>query len=149
MFSQDSLVSMADGTFKPINQIKKGDIILNKFKQHVRILKVNIHENQQAVRIQFNNGTNTFHISPNTIVFCYYRLPDNTLKSEYCPISHVHENSGYMKSDLKIFSPESDIAIDSYIPDEQLYTLYSLYTSDTSQSYLINKAIVSGIASHH
>jgi hypothetical protein len=149
MFSQDSLVSMANGTFKPINEIQRGDVILNKFKRQVRVLKINVHENKTAIRIQFNNGTNTCHVSPDTIVFCYYRLPDNSLKSEYCKISKVHDNNGYLKSDLKIFSPDSDIGLESYVQDEQTHTLYSLQTYETSQSYIINHAIVSNIPSSY
>lgn len=140
---------MANGTYKPISQIHKGDVILNKFKQQVRVLKLNVYQNQTVVRVQLNNGTNSFYTSPNSIVFCYYRLPNNTLMSEYCHISHVHENNGYMKSDLKIFSPESDISIDSYIQEEQQHTLYSLFTGDSSQSYIVNKAIVSNTPSHY
>jgi hypothetical protein len=149
MFSQESLVSMGNGTLKPIYLIQKGDIILNKFKLPVSVLKVNTYENQSCVRIQFNNGTNTFHSSPNSIVFCYYRLPNHTLKSEYCNISDVHDHNGYLKSNLKLFSPESDIYIDSYIDNNNKCTLYSLQTSDNSQSYFVNKAIVSNIPSHY
>jgi hypothetical protein len=149
MFSQESLITMANGTFKPINTLQRGDIVLNKLYKPTRILKVNIYENERCVRVQFDNGTNTFHLSPNTIVLCYYRLPDNTFKSEYCHISHVHENNGYMKSNLKLFSPDSDILIESYVESSENKTLYSLVTSDNSQSYLVNHAIISNNLSNY
>lgn len=148
MFSEDALISMANGTFKPISSIVKGDGILNKFKETTRVLNVNTYNNKECVRVQLNNGTNSFYTSPDSIVFCYYRTPDTTLKSEYCHISHVHEVNGFIKSDLKIFSPDSDVSIESYVTSEPT-TLYSLYTSDNSQSYLVNKIIVSNNMSHH
>jgi hypothetical protein len=139
---------MANGTYKPITAILKGDMILNKFKIPTRVLKIHTYENTPSIRVQLNNGTNSFYISPNAIVFCYYRTPTGTLISEYCSISKVKENNGYMKYDLKIFSPDSDVNIDSYI-DSEPTTLYSLQTSDNSQSYLVNKVIVSNIPSHY
>jgi hypothetical protein len=148
MFSEDTLVSMANGTFKPISSIVKGDAILNKFKGSTRVLNINTYNNQECIRVQLNNGTNSFYTSPDSIVFCYYRTPDTTLQSEYCHISHVHEVNGYIKSDLKIFSPDSDVSIESYVTSEPT-TLYSLHTSDNSQSYLVNKIIVSNNISHH
>jgi hypothetical protein len=147
MFSEEAIVSMANGAFKPISDIVKGDIILNKFKRSTRVLKIHTHTNQGCIRVQLNNGTNSFHTSPESIVFCYYRTPDSTLKSEYCHISHVHENNGYIKADLKIFSPDSDVEIESYVTSDPI-TLYSLYTSDNSQSYIINNIIISNNTSH-
>lgn len=149
MFSQESLVTMASGASKQINTIKTGDIILNKFKIPTRVLSVKKYENQPCIRIQFNNGTNTFYTSPNSIVFCYYRLPDNTIKSEYVAVSTVHSNNGYLKSNLRLFSPESDIYMESYIDNNETCALYSIQTSDNSQSYLINNAIVSNNPSHY
>ena len=146
MFSADCLISMANGTHKPITSILRGDMIFNKFKVPTKVLKIHTCENQQSIRVQLNNGTNSFHVSPNAIVFCYYRTPNSTLKSEYCSISKVQENNGCIKSDLKIFSPDSDVNIDSYV-DVESSTLYSLDTSDNSQSYLVNKVIVSNIPS--
>jgi hypothetical protein len=146
MFSADCLISMANGTHKPITSILRGDMIFNKFKVPTKVLKIHTYENQQSIRIQLNNGTTSFHVSPNAIVFCYYRTANSTLKSEYCTISKVQENNGYIKSDLKIFSPDSDVNIDSYV-DVESSTLYSLDTSDNSQSYLVNKVIVSNIPS--
>ena len=148
MFSADCLISISNGTHKPITSILKGDVIFNKFKVATTVLKIEKHENQPSVRVQLNNGTSSFHVSPDTIVLCYYRLPNNTLKSEYCHISHVHEHNGIIKSNLKLFSPDSDVNIDSYV-DAEPTTLYSLYTSDNSQSYLVNGIIVSNNPSHY
>lgn len=145
MFSEEALISMGDGTFKPIGSIVKGDIILNKFKRTTKVLKKQIHNNQECIRVQLNNGTSSFHTSPKSIVFCYYRMPDYSLKSQYCHLSHVYDNNGFIKSDLKIFSPDSDVLIQSYTPSEEV-TLYSLDTSDNSQSYFVNKIITSN---HH
>lgn len=148
MFSADCLIAMANGTHKPIISILKGDIIFNKFKVPTKVLKIDKYENQQSIFVQLDNGTTSFHVSPYTIVLCYYRLPDNTLKSEYCHISHVHEHNGFIKSNLKLFSPDSDVKIESYV-DVEPSTLYSLYTSDNLQSYLVNGIIVSNSPSHY
>lgn len=148
MFSEEALVSMANGTFKPINTIVRGEEILNKFGKRTTVLHLKTHPNEECVRVQLDNGTDTFYVSPNTIFLGYYRTPDLRLKSEYSPISIIHENNGYLKSDLKIFSPDSDIGIESYIASEPK-TLYSLVTIDSSRSYKINKAIVSNQPSHY
>lgn len=148
MFSGESIITMANGTFKPITSILKGDMILNKFKVPTKVLKIEVYENESCVRMQLNNGTTSFNISTGTILFCYYRTQASTLVSKYCAISTIHENNGHLKSDLKIFSPDSDVDIDTYENAEPT-TLYELHTSDNSQSYLVNKVIVSNIPSHY
>lgn len=147
MFSEEALISMANGSFKPINQLVRGELIINKFGKRTTVLQLKTHEKEESMRIQLDNGTGTFYISPNTIVLGYYRTPELTLKSEYCTISHLHQNKGYLKSGLKLFSPESDVQIESYISSEPR-TLYSLITSDNSKSYKVNKIIVSNQPSH-
>jgi hypothetical protein len=147
MFSEDALVTMANGGFKPIKSIVRGDFILNKFGKKTSVLSVKTFPNNEAVRIQLDNGTGTFYISPNAIVFGHYRTSDLRLISEYAPISQIYDNNGYIKSDLKIFSPDSDVQIESYITAEP-HTLYSITTSDNSQSYKINNIIVSNKPSH-
>ena len=147
MFSKDALVSMADGTFKPISSIIKGDVILNKFYQKCNVLEINTHQNEKCQLIQLNNGTTSFHSSPNSIILCYYKTP-NALKSEYCKLSNAYINNSILKSNLRLFSPDSDVIIEKYI-DVENQTLYSLRTSDNSQSYLINKIITTKEPSHY
>jgi len=142
MFSKESIVSMANGTFKHIDSIIKGDIILNKFKQATKVLHIYTYNDVDSIEIQLDNGTNTFYASPQSIFFCYFRTPEHSLKSQYCPISKAYNNNACLKSDLKMFSPDSDVKITKYITSTPT-TLYSLYTSDNSQSYLINKTIIS------
>lgn len=148
MFSEEALVSMANGSFKPINTVVRGDQIMNKFGKRTTVLNIKTHPDEECVRVQLDNGTGTFYISPHTIVLGYYRTPDLRLKSEYGPISSIHENNGYLKSDLKIFSPDSDVRIESYVSSEPK-TLYSIITMDNSRSYKINKIIVSNQPSHY
>jgi hypothetical protein len=147
MFSEDALVSMANGTFKSIKLLVRGDVILNKFGKKTVVLSVKTHQNENTIRVQLDNGTGTFYMSPDTIVLGYYRTPELTLKSEYVPISQIKNNNGFLKSDLKIFSPDSDSKIELY-EIAQPQTLYSLITSDNSKSYKVNKVIVSNQPSH-
>lgn len=147
MFSEEALISMANGTFKPIKSIVRGDLILNKFGKKTSVLALKEHQNESTIRIQLDNGTGTFYMSPNTIVLGYYRTPELTLKSEYAMISQIKENGGFLKSDLKIFSPDSDVKIEVY-DIGQAQTLYSLTTSDNSKSYKVNKVIISNQPSH-
>lgn len=147
MYSEEALVSMANGTFKPIKSIVRGDLIQNKFGKKTTVLSLKEHQNEQSIRIQLDNGTGTFHVSPNAIVLGYYRTPELTLKSEYLAISQVKEHNGFLKSDLKLFSPDSDVRIEIY-DNAEPRTLYSLTTSDNSKSYKINKIIVSNQPSH-
>jgi hypothetical protein len=147
MFSEDALVSMANGTFKSIKLLVRGDIILNKFGKKTTVLSVKTHQVENSIRVQLDNGTGTFYMSPDTIVLGYYRTPELTLKSEYAPISQIKANNGFLKSDLKIFSPDSDCKIELYEIAQQ-QTLYSLTTSDNSKSYKVNKIIVSNQPSH-
>lgn len=147
MFSKEALVSMADGTFKPISSIIKGDVILNKFYQKCNVLEINVHQDQKCKLIQLNNDTTPFGVSPNSIVLCHYRTP-NSLKSEYCYISTAYTKNSILKSNLRLFSPDSDVLIETYT-DVENQTLYSLRTSDNSQSYLINKIITTKEPSHY
>ena len=147
MFSREALVSMADGTFKPINTIIKGDVILNKFYQRCNVLDINVHQDKKCVLLQLNNGTTPFHSSPNSVVLCHYKCA-NALKSSYCPLSEAYTNNSILKSNLRLFSPDSDVLVEKY-QDAENQTLYSLHTSDNSQSYLINKIITTKEPSHY
>jgi hypothetical protein len=147
MFSENVLISMANGGKKLIKDIKVNDLILNKFGRVTNVRSVKKYMDYECIYIQLDNNSDSFYVNGETIVLGYYRGEKDKFISEYCSISDILDKRGYIKSDLKIFSPDSDIEIMEYKKSEEMRTLYSLVTSDESKSYKVNNMIVSNRAS--
>lgn len=146
MFSEDVLISMANGEKKLLKDINVGDLIMNKFGKMTSVRKIKKYVDYDCIFIQLDNNSEGFYVNSETIVLGYYRGGDDRLISEYCSISDILENKGFIKSDLKIFSPDSDVEIVLHKVSEPK-TLYSLITGDDSKSYKVNNIIVSNRAS--
>lgn len=145
MFSAEAMVSMADGSKKHINTLHVGDFILNKLNKPVKIRAVVVEENIHVVVVQLNNGSGLFYTSPNSKFLCHHTNNTNEHTSHFDIIQNIYADSGYLKSNLKIFSPETDISISSYDDsnaslEKTVYCIQSL--NDTTSSYIVNGVIV-------
>lgn len=148
MFSAEATVSMADGTQKHINNIKINDVILNKLNLPIKVNRIVVSVGHISVGVQLNNGTGVFYCDPDVKVLCHNVASDGSSMSNFNTISSVHTYSGIsskLKSSSKVFSPESDVSITTYDDPTPSYTkdLYCVFTSDSSQTFHVNKVIVS------
>lgn len=145
MYSAESLITMADGTFQHINTLKIGDIIYNKLFKPVVITRLHIETEVPVVEIQLNNGTGVFYTHPTTKVLCHHVHDDGTQHTEYCAISSANADGAKLKNSMKIFSPESDVTFTTYNDNDTntslTKTLYCLHTLDSSRTFLVNKII--------
>jgi hypothetical protein len=148
MFSEEATISMADGTQKHIDKIKKNDIILNKLNLPVTVNQIEKYTGHTSVGIQLNNGTGVFYCDPNVKVLCHNIASNGNNISDFCTISSVQTYSGAsskLKSSSKVFSPESDVSITTYDDPSppHIKDLYCIHTSDSTQTFYVNKIIVS------
>lgn len=148
MFSEEAIVNMADGTFKQINNIKVNDVILNKFNLPVTVHQVHEYLASTSVGIQLNNGTGVFYCNPNAKVLCHNTNQNGNSIVSFNTISSVHNYNGAsskLKSSSKVFSPGSDVSITTYDDPTppHIKDLYCIHTSDSSQTFFINKIITS------
>lgn len=148
MFSEEATISMADGTQKTIDKIKVNDLILNKFNIPVRIHSIHKFEAHNSVGIQLNNGTGVFYCASDVKVLCHNIAANGTNMSDFITISDVHNYTGAsskLKSSPKVFSPESDVSITTYddAVSPHIKDLYCIHTSDSKQSFYVNKIIAS------
>ena len=146
MFSSDTIVSMANGTFKNINHITVNDMILDKLNTSVRVVRTSVHPEHICVGIQLNNGTGVFYCDPNVKFLCHNILNNGNVVSQYSSISSINEFSGIsskLKSSSKVFSNQSDVSITTYNDptDHIKKDLYCLYTNDGTQTFYVNKVI--------
>jgi hypothetical protein len=143
MYSKETVIYMADGTYKNIDNIRVGDKIYNKLLRPVIISRITKTDNTPVVEIQLNNGTGVFYASPSSKVCCHVRNPDGRNKVEYCSISTVYSEDGKLKNSMKILSNESDVNFTTY--DDSNHSLtkttYSIYTLDSTNSFFINNII--------
>jgi hypothetical protein len=145
MFSAEAIVSMADGTKKHINNLSNGDLILNKLNRPVKVRSVTIEENIHVVAVQLNNGSGIFYVAPNTKFLCHHIDNTNHHINHFDTIQNINVDHGHVKSNIKMFSPESDISISSYDDSnvslqKTVYCIQSL--NDSTSSYIINGIIV-------
>lgn len=139
MFSEETMITMADGTKKNINLLTRGQLILNKNNKMIKVLEVIPYPNRPAVGIQLDNETGVFFTCPNTKVYCSYQN-NNKIIADYLPLHQVNDNNAILKSSLKMFNPSSNVNIVTYDnTDENLTkTLYKLITVDNGTSYFAN-----------
>lgn len=143
MYSAETLITMADGTFKNINNVQVGDIIYNKLLRPVEISRIHSQTNTPVVEVQLNNGTGVFYTSPNSKIFCHHVANDGSQHTEYCSISQAHGEGAKLKSSMKILSPESDVTYTTYDDSNVSLTktTYCLHTLDSTRSFFANKII--------
>lgn len=144
MFSAEALVTMADGTTKHINTIRAGDLILNKLRTPIKVRSITVEHDAHVVVVQLNNGSGIFYTSPNTKFLCHH-IDSNQHTSHFDTIHNIHIDGGYLKNNLRFFSPESDISISSY-DDSNVSLTKTVYCiealNDSTSSYIINGVIV-------
>ena len=139
MFSEETMITMADGTKKNINLLTRGQLILNKNNKMIKVLEVVSYPNRPVVGIQLDNETGVFFACPNTKVYCSYQNNNRTV-ADYIPLHQVNDNNAILKNSLKMFDPSSNVNIVTYDnTDENLTkTLYKLITIDSGTSYYAN-----------
>jgi hypothetical protein len=143
MFSEETLIEMADGKLKHINTIKPGDLIINKLRNPIRVRKLEVFPNTLVVAVQLNNGTGVFYTAPNTKFLCHHII-ENQHVSHFDTIQNIHTDGGYLKSSMKFFSPESDVSISNYDSSNATLTktVYCIEPiGDSTNSYIINGVI--------
>lgn len=144
MFSEDTLVNMANNTLKPIKLLKVNDIIINKFKKPVKISKIHILKQQPAVEVQLENISTPFNCSPLTKFASHHVLHDNSHSSYTDSIINIYNSSAVnsrLKNSMVMFSYSSDVAITLFEENPILLDLYCIHTNDPSQSFFINDVI--------
>jgi hypothetical protein len=148
MFSEEAIISMANGSQKHIDKIKVNDVVLNKLNQPVSVNKIEKYTAHASVGIQLNNGTGVFYCDPSVKVLCHNIALNGNSTSDFYSISDVHTYSGTssrLKSSSKMFSPESDVSITTYDDPTppHIKDLYCIHTSDSTQTFYVNKIIAS------
>jgi hypothetical protein len=137
MFSEESIVSMGDGSFKKISELRPFDFIYNKFKNPVKINTIQKILQQSVLKIEINNTF--FYTTPDTLFLCVYHTEQGFV-SKYLDIVSIQNLNGKLKNSIKIFSNETDNEIinvtNNYIKD-----VYKLTTLDSETSYFVNGVI--------
>ena len=144
MFSEECIVPLADGSTKSISAIVPGDLIINKLLKVVKVRAVT-STTGNAVAVQLNNGTGVFYTDPTARFLCHY-INGDSHTSHWDSISTINTHQGWVKSSMKIFSPETNVSISSYDASntsltKTLYTIQNL--NDNTNSYFVNGVIVS------
>ena len=144
MFSEEALISMADGSIKHINTLKPGDLIINKLSKPVKVRKLTSHT-ANVVTLQLNNGTGVFYVEPNAQFLCHH-ITNAEHTCHFDILADIHVHGGYLKNSMKVFSPESDVSISNYDASnvsltKTVYCIESI--GDSTNSYIVNGVIAS------
>jgi hypothetical protein len=138
MFSREVNLTMADGSTKSIADIKQNDWILNKLHRPCRVKTIKLNVAQPAYSIQLANGTVAFYASPDTKVFSTSTNGGSKVAS-YQLLSTVATNSDKLKTDSKMFSPYTDVAITAYDATIVSKDLYTIDTYESSKTFVVVK----------
>lgn len=137
MFSEESMISMGDGSFKSISELRHLDFIYNKLKNPVKINTIIKVLQQPVLKVELNNTF--FYTTPNTIFLCVYHTEQGFV-SKYLDIISIKNVNGKLKTSLKIFSNEPNVEIISVTNDTK--DVYALNTLDSETSFFVNGVIV-------
>ena len=137
MFSEESIISMGDGSFKSISELRHLDFIYNKLKNPVKINTIIKVLQQPVLKVELNNTF--FYTTPNTLFLCVYHTEQGFV-SKYLDIISIKNVNGKLKTSLKIFSNEPNVEIISVINDTK--DVYALTTLDSETSFFVNGVIV-------
>ena len=136
MFSEDSIISMGDGSFKNISELRQFDFIYNKLKNPVKINTIQKILQENVLKVQLRNTF--FYTTPDTLFLCVYHT-EKGLVSKYLDIISIKSLNGKLKKSLKIFSNELNIEIISVTND--IKDVYTLTTLDSETSFFVNGII--------
>lgn len=138
MFSEESMISMGDGSFKNISKLREFDFIYNKLKNPVKINTIIKVLQQQVLKVILSDST-FFYTTYNTLFLCVYQK-ENGFVSKYLDIISIKNLDAKLKKSLKIFNNETNIGIINvnigFVKD-----VYKLTTLDEETSYFINGVI--------
>jgi hypothetical protein len=137
MFSEESIISMGDGSFKSISELRHLDFIYNKLKNPVKINTIIKVLQQPVLKVELNNTF--FYTTPNTLFLCVYHTEQGFV-SKYLDIISIKNVNGKLKTSLKIFSNEPNVEIISVTNDTK--DVYALTTLDSETSFFVNGVIV-------
>jgi hypothetical protein len=137
MFSEETMISMGDGSFKKISELRQFDFIYNKLKNPVKINTIRKFLQQPVLKVQLSESS--FYTTPNTLFLCVY-YTEQGLVSKYLDIISIKNINGKLKSSLKIFSNEPNVEIISVTNDTK--DVYTLTTLDSETSFFVNGVIV-------
>lgn len=143
MFSPESIITMGNGTMKNINNVKRGEFIMNKMSKPVRIDNIT-NSDMNVVVIQLNNGSGVFYASPNAEFLSHKINTNGSHLLEKCSINEINTNRCMLKSSLKLFSTDSDISLTTYDNSDPNLTkmCYTITTLDNTNSFFVNGVIV-------
>ena len=143
MFSSESIIKMGNGTLKNINNVRRGEFIMNKMNKPVRIDNIT-QSNMNVVVVQLNNGTGIFYVSPNAKFLSHKVNNDGSHLLEKCSISEINTNGCMLKSSLKLFSANSNVSLTTYDNSDPNLTkmCYNITTLDNTNSFFVNGVIV-------
>ena len=141
MFSAESMISMADGSTKHINLIAINDTIYNKLLEPVKVDRLHNIQNYTVSSVLLNNGTGVFYCAPSAMFLAHTSHTNGNHISDYLPISEAYSLGSKLKSNGRIFSPESDITISTYEASTPK-TVYYIHTLDIDQTFIVNGVIV-------
>lgn len=143
MFSSESVVKMSNGTFKNINNVNRGEFIMNKMNKPVRVDSITSKE-LHAVGIQLSNGSNVFYATPDSKFMSHTLNNDGSHSLEKSTIFQIHTKGCMLKNSLKLFSNETNVTLSTYDDSDPTLTktLYSISTLDNTLSYFVNGVIV-------
>lgn len=137
MFSEESMISMGDGSFKKISELRQFDFIYNKLKNPVKINTIRKFLQMDVLKVQLSESS--FYTTPETLFLCVY-YTEQGLVSKYLDIISIKNLNGKLKSSLKIFSNEPNIEIISVTNDTK--DVFELITLDSETSYFVNGVII-------
>lgn len=143
-FSQEATVLMADGTWKNINLVKKGDYVMNKHGSAVRVMTNYKQLSQDCISFERGGSVTTIYATPDQKFQGCYQLNtggNNVLMCGYYTPSELDDMSGMFKNTTKMFGTQNNIALNNFNGTLVSKDVWSIDVSGPTKSFFVNTLI--------
>lgn len=140
-FSEEATILMADGTYKSIKDVKKGQYVMNKQKKPVRVMANYKQLAEDCVSFERAGDVTTLYCTPDQkFSACYTNTAGSTVH-EKLTVTEMDQKSAVFKNSTKMFSTTSNVVMNNYNGTLVSKDIYSLDVSDNAKSFIMNTVL--------
>ena len=137
-FSEEATILMADGTYKSIKNIKKGEYVMNKRKKPVRVMANYKQLAEDTISFERDGDVTTIYCTPDQKFPAIYINTAGSTVNELLTLSEMDTKSAKFKNSTRMFSTTSNVVMNNYSGTLVSKDVWSLDVSDNTKSFIMN-----------
>lgn len=137
-FSAEATILMADGTYKSIANIKRGEFVMNRRGRPVRVAANYKQLAEDTISFERDGDITTIYCTPDQKFNAIYtNTAGNTVNALMTPTEMDTHNAKF-RNNTRMFSTSSNLVMNNYSGTLVSKDVWSLDVSDSSKSFVMN-----------